>query len=63
MSIKISKRSYFPPRFKLNEKIVPLKIWFGEGGYKKIFAGGMGLIFSREVGNISKKGVLDKKGV
>ena len=40
MSINLSKISYFYFSFKMNEKKVPLKIWFGEGGYKKIFAGG-----------------------
>ena len=44
---------------KLNEKKkVPLKIWFGEEGCKKMFAGG-----GFGIGNISEKGgTLTRKG-
>ena len=63
-SIKIFKISYFSFTFKLNEKNkVLLKIWFGDGRYKKIVLGEWGLMFYKWVGNVFKKGELDKKGV
>ena len=37
MSIKISKISYLSFTFKLNEKNVPLKIWFGDGLQKTFY--------------------------
>ena len=32
------------------------KIWFGEGGFKKAFTRGRGLIFNKGVRNVSEKG-------
>ena len=54
--MKIYKISYFCFSFKLNEKKSCLKMWFAEGGFKKAFTRGRGLIFNKGVRNISKKG-------
>ena len=63
MSIKIFKVNYFSYNCKLNKKKkVQFKIWFGEGGYTKIFVGGKDLMFNNVLKIFQKRG-LDKKGV
>ena len=63
MSIKIFKIRYFSFTFKLNEKNkVLLKIWFGEGGYKKIVVGEGVWCFISGLEMFQKKGGLTKKG-
>ena len=59
-SIKIFKVSYFSFSFKLNEKKrVSLKIWFGDEGYKKLFAE-WGFLGEADVGRVTLNETMNK---